>query len=130
MHLVILRHQMNKTTTHKDLVADTNLIAFCGLYCGACRSYLNGKCSGCKDNVKATWCKVRQCGMENNFRSCADCTTVELMSCRKYNNFISKAFGFLFNSDRSACIAKINEIGYENFSVYMAENRQQTIKRK
>lgn len=119
-----------KSTNQLEIVADTNLVAFCGLYCGACRSYLSGKCPGCKENVKATWCKVRNCCLENNLQSCADCKTIELMECRKYNNFISKAFGFLFNSDRSACIAKIREIGYDDFSIEMANSKKQTIKRK
>lgn len=119
-----------KTTQLKEIAADTNLIAFCGLYCGACRSYLKGTCPGCRENVKATWCKVRQCGMENNYQSCVDCTTIELMECKKFNNFISKAFGFVFNSDRAACIGKIKEMGYEKFSIDMAQNRRQTIKRK
>jgi hypothetical protein len=119
-----------KPTNQKEIVADINLVAFCGLYCGACRSYLTGKCPGCNDNTKATWCKIRLCCSENNFQSCADCTTIELMNCRKYNNLISKAFGYLFNSDRAACIARIKETGYEEFSLEMAKNKIQTIKRK
>ncbi len=119
-----------KSTSQVEIVADKNLIAFCGLYCGSCRSYLKGKCPGCRDNVKATWCKVRVCGIENNLQSCADCKSVELMECKKFNNFISKAFGYVFNSDRSACISRIRETGYENFAIEMAGSKQQTIKRK
>ncbi len=119
-----------KPAPQKEIPIDTALIAFCGLYCGACRSYLKGSCPGCRDNVKATWCKVRTCCMENNFNSCADCTGIELKDCKKYNNFISKAFGLVFNSDRSACIARIREIGYPDFAVEMAGNGQQTIRRK
>ena len=68
--------------------------------------------------------------MENGFNSCADCTGIELKDCKKYNNFISKAFGLVFNSDRAACIARIREIGYQDFAVEMAGNGLQTIKRK
>jgi len=120
---------MNKIN-QKEIVTDKSLIAFCGLYCGACRSYLRGKCPGCKENVKATWCKVRQCCMEQKFQSCADCKDIGLMDCKKFNNFISKAFGYLFNSDRSACITRIKEIGYADFAAEMTSNKQQTIKRK
>jgi hypothetical protein len=119
-----------KDTNLKEIAADTNLIAYCGLYCGACKSYLSGKCPGCKDNVKAGWCKVRQCNIENQYKSCADCTTVELMACKKYNNAISKIFGFVFNSDRAACINRIKETGYSEFAVEMANSKRQTIKRK
>jgi len=119
-----------ESINQKEIVADKNLISYCGLYCGSCRSYLKGKCPGCRDNVKATWCKVRQCCIENSLQSCAACTTIELMDCGKYNNFISKIFGYLFNSDRSACIARIKEIGYDDYSIEMANSKRQTIKRK
>lgn len=119
-----------KAKNQKEVGADQNLIAFCGLYCGACRSYLKGKCPGCRDNIKASWCKVRLCCMENRIPGCADCKTMEFMECKKYNNFISKAFGYIFNSDRSACIGRIKEIGYDDFANEMAGSRRQTIKRK
>lgn len=119
-----------KTTSQKEIVADRNLIAYCGLYCGACRSYLNGKCLGCRENVKATWCKLRQCCIDNNLQSCADCKTIEPKDCKKCNNFISKAFGLIFNSDRLACISRIKEIGYDGYAAEMANARRQTIKRK
>jgi hypothetical protein len=118
-----------KTTIQKEINADNNLIAYCGLYCGACRSYMTGRCPGCKDNIKATWCKIRRCCMENNFLSCSDCKTIELKECNKYNTYISKVFGFIFNSNRSACINRIKEIGYDNFAIEMANNKRQTIKR-
>jgi hypothetical protein len=114
----------------KTIVTDKNLIAYCGLYCGACRSYLKGKCPGCHDNVKATWCKTRTCAIENNHLSCADCTTADFIECTKFNNFISKMFGVIFNSDRPACIKRIKETGYENYAMEMATNRQQTLKRR
>ncbi len=114
----------------KKITADKNLIAACGLYCGACRSYLSGKCFACKDNVKATWCKIRQCCMDNKIQSCADCKVIELKDCKKYNNFISKVIGVVLNSNRAACIERIKEIGYNNFALEMANKKSQTIKRK
>jgi hypothetical protein len=119
-----------KTMNQKEITADKDLIAFCGLYCGSCRSYLKGKCPGCKENTNASWCKVRQCCMENDLQSCADCKTMALESCKKYNNFISAIFGYIFNSDRKACIDRIKEIGYDDFAVEMADSKRQTIKRK
>jgi len=119
-----------KPTHLKPIVADRNLIAYCGLYCGACRAYLKGSCPGCRDNVKATWCKIRQCCQEANLDSCAECSTIKLEECKKYNNFISKVIGVVLNSDRSACIHRIGKIGYDQFAVEMAENKRQTIKRK
>lgn len=119
-----------KTMTLKPVVANRDLIAYCGLYCGACRSYLKGSCPGCRDNVKASWCKIRQCCQEQHLASCADCTTVKPEECKKYNTFISRVIGVLLNSDRAACIHRIKETGYEQFAIEMAENKRQTIKRK
>lgn len=118
------------TIDQKEIVIDTELIAACGLYCAACGSYTKGKCPGCKDNVKASWCKIRQCIRENNFQSCADCNIIGLADCRKYNNFMSKAIGYILNSDRGACIERIREIGYDDFAIEMSASRTQTIKRK
>ncbi len=114
----------------REIKPDVNLIAYCGLYCGACGSYLKGRCPGCKDNVKATWCQIRKCCEENKISSCADCRQTDLKDCKKYNSFISRVIGFVLNSDRAACISRIKELGYESFAVEMAGNRRQTIRRK
>jgi len=114
----------------KDIVPDKNLIAYCGLYCGACRQYLHEKCQGCHQNAKATWCKIRSCNIENNYQSCADCTQfANPKDCKKFNNFMSKFFALVFRSDRAGCVAAIKNMDYENYSIMMAENKMQTIKK-
>ena len=115
----------------KSIVTDKDLVAYCGLYCGACRKYLQDKCPGCHKNEKASWCQVRSCGIENNYSSCADCAEYSNPNdCKKFNNFISKLFGLIFKSDRAACIQKIKNSGIEEFAKFMAEQGTQTIKRK
>jgi hypothetical protein len=114
----------------KDIIADPNLVACCGLYCGACRAYLRERCPGCGKNEKATWCKVRTCCANNRFASCADCKDFQNPSdCRKFNNLISKVFGFIFRSDRAACICQIRQLGIEGHAAEMAKNKRQTIKK-
>ena len=113
-----------------NIIIDEKLIANCGLYCGSCSSYLKEKCPGCSENVKASWCKVRQCCIESDFKSCADCQKVDTSDCKKLNNFISKIFSLLFNSDRNACIERIKEIGYEPYAAEMAQNNTHTLKKK
>jgi len=111
-----------------EIRADQELIAYCGLYCGACRKYLNGKCSGCRLNDKATWCKIRKCNMEKGFHTCADCN-MDVADCGKYSNFISKVFGLIFRSDRKACVYRIKMIGEEAYVKEMSAKRSMTIKK-
>jgi len=114
----------------KEIVAETNLVAYCGLYCGACRSFLKGKCPGCHDNTKATWCKVRSCCMENKFLSCADCRTFDDPGdCRKFNNPVSKVIGFVLRSDRGACIRQIKSLGLDGHAADMALNMRHSMRR-
>ncbi|MBN2383497.1 DUF3795 domain-containing protein [bacterium] len=114
----------------KEIVVNTNLIAACGLYCGACKAYLRERCPGCKDNVKASWCKVRTCCFEHNWLSCAECTDFEQVNaCAKYNNIIARIFGFIFRSDRTACIDYIKKEGREDFARYMTEKKRHTFPR-
>ena len=114
----------------KDIKADVNHIAFCGLYCGACNRFLKGGCPGCQKNEKATWCKIRNCCLENELKSCADCSIYNNPEdCKYFSGLISKLFGFIFQSNRVACVNYISEHGYEKFAAYMAENNLQSIKR-
>ena len=112
----------------KAIQTDKQTIAACGLYCGACRKYRTDKCPGCHKNEKASWCKVRQCCMEQGFRTCAECNK-DVRTCHHYNNFISKVFAFIFRSDRPACIRYIREHGEQAYAEEMTRRGQQTMKR-
>jgi hypothetical protein len=46
-----------------------------------------------------------------------------------YHNFVSRIFGFVFRSNRPACIARIREVGRETFAKEMAEGRRQSLPR-
>jgi hypothetical protein len=114
----------------KPIVADVNLVAACGLYCGACKAYLSGRCPGCAKNDKATWCKVRSCTKAQGFSTCAQCQEhSNPMDCGKYNNIFSKVIGFVLRSNRAACIEQIKSHGLEGHAKTMAESRKQTIRR-
>lgn len=113
----------------KDIKANKELIAACGLYFGACRKYLTDKCPGCHNNEKASWCKIRACVKYNGYRSCAECTK-NVSECKIYSNLIGKIFAFLFKSDRPACIRYIREHGDQAFAEEMTKRKCQTMKRK
>lgn len=114
----------------KDIVSDPNLVAYCGLYCGACMAYQKERCPGCHENAKASWCKVRSCCRDGGLSSCAECGEFsEPKDCKKFNNLISKIFGLIFRSDRAASIRQIREIGIEGHADDMAGKRRHTIKK-
>ena len=114
----------------KEIVADSNLVAHCGLYCGACGAYLRGRCPGCHENEKASWCKIRICCRDNDYATCADCGAyADPKSCSAFHNFLSRIIGFVLRSDRGKCIARIGEIGVGAFAEEMAEKRRQSLPR-
>ncbi len=113
-----------------EIVVDKNLVAFCGLYRGACRSYLKGKCPGCEKNEKAGWCKIRTCCANDNLTSCAECKThKDPNDCKKFNNLVARIIGFIARSNRSGCISMIREKGLDDFAKHMAENKIVSLKR-
>ncbi len=112
----------------REIIANQDLLAYCGLYCGACKQYLAEKCEGCKKNIKSEkWCQLKNCCKENNYQTCADCstfaTTESLKNCKKFNNIFSKIFSLLFRSDRASCIGRIREVKSEKFVDEMAKNK-------
>ena len=113
----------------KRITNDPQHIAACGLYCGACRKFLNGKCPGCKENEKASWCKIRKCCRERGIHTCAECDK-DVKECKIHNNLVGKLFAFLFNSDRAACIHFIKEHGEDAFAKTMADDSQMTMKKR
>lgn len=116
-------------------------IAACGLYCGACRKFINGKCAGCQpseeDNPGLNQslskgfqrCKIRKCCRVKGVHTCAACDK-DVKECKVHDNFVGKVFALLFNSDRAACIRYIKENGEEAFAEKMAQENQMTMKRK
>lgn len=115
----------------KPIIADKTLIAFCGLYCGACPRYLNEKCLGCIKNERAGWCQIRICCLKNNYLSCADCKDfADVNTCKKFNNFFSKLFAFIFRSNRKKCIERIKTAGLDTFAQEMAALKTHSLKRQ
>jgi hypothetical protein len=115
----------------EDVRTDPQLIARCGLYCGACGRFRKGRCPGCSENTKASWCKVRSCCGEHGYASCAECATPkDPRACRKFNNLIARLFGLVFNSDRAVCIERIRRLGPDGYAAFMATHRLQSLPRR
>jgi len=113
-----------------EIVADKNLVAYCGLYCGACRQYLRGKCPGCAKNEKATWCAIRKCNGEHSRTSCAECAEFpDVNACGKFNNPLSKVLAFIFRSNRKACVDRVRAVGREQFAIELAGIKRHSLPR-
>ncbi len=126
-----MNHQAKEVQTLPEVPADKNLIAYCGLYCGACGRYLRGRCPGCHENTKATWCKVRSCCQERALASCAECREMpDPNDCPKFYGVIARIIALLLNSNRQACVLKLREVGPDEYARFMAARRTQTLPRR
>ena len=120
----------------KQIIEDEQLIAYCGLYCGACPSFMSGKCDGCRgDSAKSAVvykkCKVKPCCVENGFFTCADCTIyASTKECKKYNPLLLKVAAWIESSDRSKAIEMIKAKGETAFLSYMKDKNWVIIKTK
>ena len=122
--------------TDKQIIKDENLIAYCGLYCGACPTYISGKCEGCRGNsakcaVLYKQCKVRPCCADNVFFTCADCTIyASTKECKKYNPLLLKIASWIESSDRSKAIEMIKTKGRAEFLTFMTDRNWVCFKTK
>ena len=122
--------------TEKQIDKDENLIAYCGLYCGACPSFISGKCDGCRSNsaksaVVYKACQVKPCCVENDFFTCADCTIYSsTKECKKYNPLLLKIASWVESSDRSKAIEMIKTKGRAEFAAFMKDKHWVCFKTK
>jgi hypothetical protein len=120
----------------KEEQNNENLIACCGIYCGACPSYKSGECEGCrgesaKSAVRYKKCEVKLCCAENGFFSCADCTIfASTKECKKYNPLLLKIVSRIEGSDRSRAIEMIKTKGRTEFTAFMREKDWVIVKTK
>ncbi|HUL57748.1 MAG TPA: DUF3795 domain-containing protein [Anaeromyxobacteraceae bacterium] len=113
------------------IVAEPNLVAACGLYCGACGKHLAGRCPGCRENERAGWCRIRSCCAEHGYATCADCAIFEdPRECAKYDNLVARVIGFVLRSNRAACVDRIREVGRDAFAAEMAAKGAQSLPRR
>ena len=99
------------------------LIAYCGLYCGACGKYVKELCPGCIDNKKTSLCAVKNCCINKKIASCAECADfIDKSACLKLNGPVSKIIYFFTDSDRLKCLKMLSELGPKPYAGFMSEN--------
>ncbi len=124
------RFASGKLTGVNTVTANPDLIAYCGLYCGACKAYLAGRCPGCRENTKAGWCKVRSCCIGAGRSTCAACPThADPRTCGHYHNIVSRLFGLVFRSNRAGCIDRLRTVGAAAFAAEMAAAKRRSLPR-
>jgi len=115
---------------------DENLISYCGFYCGACPTFTSGKCEGCRGDspkcaVGVKKCQVKQCCVENEFFTCADCTKcASTKECKKYNPLSITLGEWISSTSRRKGIEMIREKGRTDFLALMTDKNWVTIKTK
>ena len=115
---------------------NTDLVSYCGFYCGACPTFIKGKCKGCKgDNpncaVGYKSCKVRPCCIDNEYANCADCKKYDsVKDCSIYNSFMIKFGQFITQTNRRKGIEMIKEKGEVEFVSFMSDKNWVTMKNK
>jgi hypothetical protein len=112
-----------------------NLISYCGVNCGACPSYLKGKCKGCRGNtpdfsVGLPSCKMKSCCVENGYTTCANCTKHESVDdCKIFNPLFFRFGEFIAGISRKKGLEMIKKEGIGFFAEFMAENKLRAMKR-
>ncbi len=111
--------------------SNTLLIGCCGLYCVNCSRYKKGKCPGCAEYEKASWCKIRKCCIEKEIANCSACEEyIYPMDCSKYNHFFSRTIEYFSSTNRSLCIEYLRKNSAEEFVNMMNEKGSMSLPRK
>ncbi|HVP56612.1 MAG TPA: DUF3795 domain-containing protein [bacterium] len=117
--------------------SDLSLLAYCGLYCGACSfkiAFLESErghllsmpakydkyksarlenCPGCRANDQDSGCKIRNCAKERKLAHCGDCGD---FPCKMVAAFSSD--GIPHHSEILANLGAIREIGADAWLVH------------
>ncbi len=99
-------------------------ISYCGLYCGACPSFLKSTCLGCRSddksqNRKSKWsCKIRNCCIdEKKIEYCGKCNE---FPCKEIKRKIIESHKgdpkFNYRHKVPENMVEIKELGLENWS--------------
>ncbi len=68
---------------------NSDVISYCGVFCGGCPSYHVGTCHGCRSEIVkqkriSKWkCRKRLCCLEKKYYSCGDCPDPKGCKIRK-----------------------------------------------
>ncbi len=106
-------------------MSEKNLAAPCGVYCGACRSYLLFKknlfeekgyksgCNGCRiRNKKCSYIK-RDCALirKNEIEFCYECNTFPCSNLKRLDEMYSKRYGV----SQIKNLKRLQEVGFEQW---------------
>lgn len=98
-----------------------DLAAYCGIYCGACPSFLKKTCFGCRSEDKSQkrtskWsCRYRKCCQEKNIKYCIDCEEYPCKDLVKLRNSHLDDERYEYRHKIFYNLVDINKIGLDNW---------------
>lgn len=132
MDCICYNPNINYTIFHKrgSKQMNTDIMAYCGLYCGGCKFYQNTvkgiktfdndkfvTCKGCASDTTTPWCTdcaIKVCCKEKGLRVCIDCKEYP---CEKINGFVNDS-NFPYHLEVPDSLKRLKAIGEED---WMAE---------
>lgn len=101
----------------------TEQIGVCGLYCGACKNYDEGKvsCGGCSSLKLIEWCEkcaMRLCAVRRGINACIECAEYP---CQTHDGFYSDGNKWEEAKHRNDILKNLKylkEAGYQNWLLY------------
>ena len=95
---------------------NSDVIGYCGVFCGGCPAFHVGTCHGCRSEIVkqkriSKWkCRKRLCCLENKYYSCGDCP--DLKGCKIRKPLIKRYFT-KYNIDLDQNAQNISSLGPE-----------------
>ncbi len=99
---------------------NSDLVSFCGIYCGACPSYARSKsCYGCKSEDKSQkrvskfGCKIRTCCISKELEFCFSCKNYPCKNLLKMRNSHLEDDRYEYRHKMLFNLVRINKIGLD-----------------
>jgi hypothetical protein len=113
----------------KMILNDENLIAPCGLYCGECEAFQDGRCKGCLSRIGLCLKYSKLCGIYDcciNKKKLRFCNECENFPCNNFNFFMNEEYDWVFELKKNLEIIK--SIGIKKFLKKEIERVEELIK--
>lgn len=110
------------------VVPDDTAISYCGFLCTECNKSKKGICKGCRQPETKSWCRVKNCCIENDIKNCASCKNFsDVADCRLLNSLSNRMLKYLRNSDKVANIKLLQSLDLNSYAFILSKIRKRSI---